>query len=379
MLNENDIKIKVNLTNNKMQVECLTAAPEYTYNICLVKDSGEILDSTPYTATRHAVFWLTDPGTYYVRVTILDGEQNKYTSTSEPQTFEGVLRNLKLNNNNNKNIFYRFLRPVYRVSREIWKNKSRMIRVSSFDKKIENKDSYLGRIWDFLNPLIQMATFWFVFGIGIHGGDPIKVNNIEYPYLLWMLCGLIPWFFVNNGIVKGATAVFSKASIVLRTKYPLSTLPMGSIIVGLYDHIIMLGILFVFFLIYGYLPTLFWLNLIYYIIFMILFFSALALITSTLTMLARDFQKLINSLIRLLFYLTPILWNTNKLPSIIQKILNGNPILYIVNGFRDSLLYNVNFFEHPLRIVFFWSFTAILFVIGCHMQHRFKDKFIDLM
>ena len=378
MLDSKDIKFKIDIVNNKIKIECLTTSPEYIYQFSLIKDDM-LVDNTSYKSVNHAVFWFAEPGVYRVKIAILDGEQNKSVKYTERYTFEGILKNMKLRNENSKNIFYVFFRSIYRVTKEVWKNKNRMIRVAKYDKKVENKDSYLGKIWDVLYPLIQIGTFWFVFGLGIRGGAPVVVNNKEYAYLLWMLCGLIPWFYVNYGIVRGASSVYGKSGIVLKTKYPLSIIPVGSILLLLYEHLINLVILFLIFFSYGNYPTMYWLNLIYYIIYMIVFLSALALVTSTLTMIARDFNKLINSLIRLLFYLTPILWNTNNLPEIVKTILNGSPIMYIVNGFRDAMLFEVNFYEHPLRILFFWAFALILYMFGCNLQQRFKDKFIDLV
>jgi teichoic acid transport system permease protein len=96
-------------------------------------------------------------------------------------------------------------------------------------------------------------------------------------------------------------------------------------------------------------------------------------------MIARDLQKLIQSLVRMLFYLTPILWNMNNLHKNVQAFMNFNPIYYIVNGYRDSLLYERAFYTEPLYALSFWGLVIILAILGVILQSKFKNKFIDML
>lgn len=250
-----------------------------------------------------------------------------------------------------------------------------LCRIARYDYKLLNKDSYLGRLWSFLTPLIQIATYWLVFGLGIrNGGD---VNG--HPFLLWMLCGLVPWFFMNEGIMKGAGSIYSKANVVTKMKYPISTVPVSVIVTAFMEHVMVLLILFVTLIAMGYYPDWYYLNLVYYMLYSFVFLCSLSLITSVLTMLARDFQKLLSNVVRLLFYITPILWSMERMPAVYQNILQFNPILYAITGFRDTLLYKINFWEHPYRIAFFWALNIVLFVTGCNLQYKYRKKFNDLL
>jgi teichoic acid transport system permease protein len=261
------------------------------------------------------------------------------------------------------------------ISGEIWKNRARMMRVIGYDIKIENRGFYLGTLWKIITPLIQISVYWFVFGIGIRGGSPID----GYPFLIWMLAGLVPWFFMRSAISMGAKSILAKSGMLFKIKYPLATVPVGSVLMCMYDHVIMLGIATIVFAIYGIFPNLYWLNILYYIVFAGVFFASLAMILSVIVMLAQDFQNLINSMLLALFFLTPIVWQDNNLPAWVRFILSLNPILYVVNGFRDSIIYQVNFYEHPKRILFFWCVALILFSLGCTMQKKFSNRFIDWM
>lgn len=343
---------------------------EYAYYVYY---NGRVIEKFFYTKNTCFAYYPSLPGIYTVQVFKSDKNGEKESKFTEEVEFKGIQPDLSKIATKPKR--QSIIASIKEVVREIWSNKQRMTRIALFDYKLLNKDSYLGQIWNILNPLIQIGTYWFVFGIGIRSGAPVK----GHPFLIWMLCGLIPWFFVSTCITTGASSIYSKARLMLTLKYPISTMPLSTILVSFYQHIAVLGILVLLLFVHGYFPNLYWLNLMYYFIFEIAFLVSLAMVTSVLTMIARDFQKLINSLIRLLFYITPILWTIDNLSYTMQRILQLNPVLYIVNGFRDSLLYQTNFWEHLDKMAFFWVMTLALFTTGCVLQRKFKDQFIDML
>ena len=261
------------------------------------------------------------------------------------------------------------------ITNEVWSNRARMTRVVSYDIKIENRNLYLGTLWKLLTPLIQIGTFWLVFGLGIRGGAPVN----DHSFLVWMLAGIIPWFFISRSISTGASSIRAKSSLIFKIKYPISTVPVGSVMISLYDHFIMLGIMIVIFLSHGIYPNLYWLNLLYYVFFAFAFLVSLSMVLSVVVMLAQDLGNLINSLLQMLFFLNPILWMDDALPVWIRRILSANPARYIVLGFRDSILHQVNFYVHTHRILFFWTMTVSLFVLGCYMQKKYASRFVDWM
>lgn len=267
-----------------------------------------------------------------------------------------------------------FQKVIY-IFNEIVTNWSMMIRVALFDHKLQNKDSYLGKAWDILTPLIQVGTYWLVFGIGLRQGKDVD----GYPYLLWMLCGIIPWFFISAAITKGGNSIFVKSATITKLRYPIATVPIGTVLTEFFSFIFTLIILEVIFLFYGYLPNWGYLNLIYYIMYTLAFLASLALVTSVFTMVARDFQKLLSNIIRLLFYITPILWDMEAMPEIYKIIIGLSPIYYVVRGFRESLLYNIPFYTYQKDIIINWSIVILLFIFGCYLQEKFRNRFRDLM
>ncbi|MEY8260475.1 ABC transporter permease [Oscillospiraceae bacterium 50-60] len=356
-------------SDNRLLVSCSEVKPNTSYAFILCQEDRVVnrLDFSPSTS---AVFWIVQEGNYHVKAVAVQPDNTRLTAYSNTVVYQAAPIIIE-KSAQTKNP----LRSTVTVLTEIGQNWERMLRLSLYDYRSRDKDSYLGRIWSVLNPLIQVLTFWFVFGLGIRGGRPVD----GHPFLLWMLCGLFPWFFCSSAIVTGNAAIYNKAGMVLRMRYPLATIPVGAILVAFFEHIVIILILLVFLLFYGYTPSPVWLNVIYYWGFGLVFFSALALVTSTLTMIARDFQKLINALIRLLFYMTPILWTIDSMPEYSRFLLSLNPILYLVNGYRDSLLYGVNFWEHMGNLLFFWCFAGGLLVLGCTLHDKYREHFNDFL
>lgn len=356
---------------NEIRCVCENPPQKCTFAFYVYRD-GKDIGHYAYQKQAEISYWAQEPGVYTFKVFIRDAKGNKRSQLSPPYLFESS-REICCNIEPPRRRFD-WLRNVGAVAQEIWVNRKRMWRVSRFSYKVLNQDAYLGSFWNILNPLIQIATYWFVFGIGLRNRRDID----GYPYLIWMLAGLIPWFFMSQCITRGAGAIRSKGITALKMRYPIATMPLEAILIALYTHLIMIAILMVTFFFFGYFPSLYWLNLIYYLFYSVVLFTGLAMVTSVLSMVAIDFQKLITSLIRLLFYLTPILWSMENLPVWAQRLLECNPCLYVVDGFRDSLLYQTSFYQHCDKMLFFWLINFALIIWGSNLQVKYRNQFLDL-
>ena len=235
-------------------------------------------------------------------------------------------------------------------------------------------DTYIEIFWNFANPAIQVFTYWFVFGYVFHRK---AVDDI--PYLVWQIGGMMVWFFLSPCITDGANAIYSKIDVITKMKFPISILPLSVVLKKLFNHLCVFCIVVCVFALKGYYPNLYWFGLIYYTLAAIVFAVSLSLTTSVLNMLARDTRKLILACMRLLLYMTPILWDINNLPNWLQGIMKCNPIYYIVQGYRDCFFYHEGILAYKYSMVAFWIITIVLFVVGSCMMYKFKTKFIDMI
>lgn len=254
-------------------------------------------------------------------------------------------------------------------------NLFRIYSISKYELIADMRDSKLGLFWNFANPVIQVLTYWFVFGIIL---NKKAVSGI--PYLYWMLGGMVVWFFISPCITNGCNAIFSKVNVITKMKFPVSVLPATVILKELFNHFFLMIILVILFALAGYYPSLHWFGLLYYLVCGVIFSISLSMTTSVLNMLARDTRKLVLACMRLLLYLTPILWDVPKsLPGIVQKILKLNPIYYVVQGYRDCFFFHRGLFYYKSSMIAFWLATFLLLSVGSYMMYKFKHKFIDMI
>lgn len=252
-------------------------------------------------------------------------------------------------------------------------NLYRILSLIKYERLAKNRESKLGSLWDILSPIIQIGTYWFVFGLGIRGGKPVG----DIPYMMWMLGGLIPWFFLSACIRTGTSSILSKVSVLEKMNFPTSILITTSVLNEMISHLIMIGIVYVIFLIQGYHPNITNINLIYYLFCATFFSISFGLVFSVLTMLARDVKNIVTSSMRMLFYITPVLWTTDKLPVFIQGVMKLNPLSYIIEGYRASLFPSLSPMN-ALAGLYFWAITICMFMFGCKLIHKYRYKFLDL-
>lgn len=187
-----------------------------------------------------------------------------------------------------------------------------ILRLASYETKSQYQMNYLGVLWQFLNPLIQMLAYWFVFGMGIRNSKPVITGIGEVPFIVWMLAGLIPWFFISPTILDGSNSVFKRINMVAKMNFPISSLPSVVIASNLFSYFVMMGVYVIVLLASGVYPSLHWIQYIYYLICMIVFMFSFSLFNSTISVLVRDYQFLLQAVTRLLFFLLPIFWNISE-------------------------------------------------------------------
>jgi len=264
---------------------------------------------------------------------------------------------------------------VKTVVQENFQNRYRLIRLSLYELKAMNSGTMLGFMWNFLNPALQILVYWFVFSIWLIRAPP----RGNYPYIIWMITGIIPWFYISTALMSSTTSIYNYSSVLKRMYLPLSIIPVKTVLSSFFSHCGAMVVVIALFLLLGYRLTWGVLWIVYFAVCSIAFLVGYALLTSAITVLFKDFQKIMSSIIRLLFYITPVVWVQENLPDKLQFILKLNPLSYIINGYRDSILYGSNLLTHWKQGIYFWCVTLILFILGCCTHMRFRKKFLDLI
>ncbi|KML41327.1 MULTISPECIES: ABC transporter permease [Cytobacillus] len=250
-------------------------------------------------------------------------------------------------------------------------------RLSLYELKSQNNNNYLGLFWEILNPGIQIAIYWFVFGFIIRGGRE-AANGV--PFFPWLLSGIILWFFIQPSIVQGSKSIYSRIRMISKMSFPLSVIPTYVIFSKLYPHIFLLGFTIVVLQFMGFPVSIYYLQLPYFLFATVALLVSISLVTSTLATIVRDVQMVVQSLMRMLLYLTPILWVSMSLPGPIKTIMKLNPLYYLVEGYRAALLgqewYIIT--EYQLTI-YFWAVVIFLYILGSSIHVKFRRHFVDFL
>lgn len=194
------------------------------------------------------------------------------------------------------------------------------------------KNSFLGVLWSFLNPLLQILVYAIVF--------PLIMKNNEKSYVVFLCCGLIPWTFFSTAITRAAFTMIENGNIIKKVYFPREILPMSICISEAVNFLISTIIIIAFVLFNGLGLTTY--ILFYPIIYIVQFLLVLAIsfIVSSVTVYIRDLQHLIGVALQLLFYATPIVYNANTIAGTgFEWVLAINPMTYIIGAYRD-IFYN---------------------------------------
>ncbi|MFF2447171.1 ABC transporter permease [Neobacillus sp. NPDC058068] len=268
------------------------------------------------------------------------------------------------------------MKSLVQVVKENVTNLHLIGRLSMFELKSNNNNNYLGMLWEIITPMILISIYWFVFGFGIRGGKP--VGGIEY--LPWMLSGISVWFFISHSLPLGSKSIYTRINIISKMNFPMSVIPTYVITSKFYHHVTLVGIIAVILLYYGYTPSIYSFQLPYFMLANLVLLVAISLITSTLATIVRDVQMVIQSVVRVLLYLTPILWTVERLPEQIRNLMKANPFYYIIEGYRAALLGTEWYFvDHAKYTLYFWVVVLVLLWLGSSIHLKFKDRFVDYL
>lgn len=249
-------------------------------------------------------------------------------------------------------------------------------RLSVYELRSMTSGNYLGMAWEILNPSIQILIYWFVFGFGIRQRAPVG----DVPYFQWMFAGILVWFFINQGVMKASKSVYSKIRMLAKMNFPMSVIPSYVVFSQFYPHLAIITIGMVILQFLGYPISIYYIQLPLYTAGLLAFLISAALITSTLTTIVRDVQMILQSVMRMLLYLSPILWPPTLLPESWQQIVKLNPFYYIVEAYRYTLLGEGWYFiDNPVHTLYFIGITILTFMIGSYLHMKFRNQFIDFL
>ena len=269
-----------------------------------------------------------------------------------------------------------FRRKVKFIWKVFLKNRKMIWKLACNDFKTKYAGSYFGIFWAFVQPIITITLYWFVFEVGLKNS---KVG--ETPFAIWLIAGLVPWFF-HSDVVTNVTNCFIEYSyLVKKIRFPVGILPPVKMISAMFVHLFFLIILLLIYLGFGYefKFSLFW--LLYFSCCIGIYSLAISSITSILYVFFKDVGQIISIILQIFMWITPILWNLETLNIRYIWIFQLNPMYYIVNGYRQIMFGTPKLLSYRFLMTSFqfWAVCIVCLTIGYKLFYRLKPHFADVL
>jgi len=272
----------------------------------------------------------------------------------------------------------RLLRAIPKAAvlpvKSVWRNRKLMGSMVRRDIMARSRGSFGGTLWTFLNPLLLMATYFFVFGVVLQtkfGADTSRTG-----YVLYFLAGMLPWLAFSEAVGRAPYVILEYRSFVKKIVFPLETLPVNLVISGAVTEVFALLIF-----VCGLLAvrqavpaSVLWLPVL--IVPQLLFTAGLCWILAATGVYVRDLGQVTGYMLTLWFFLTPICYPESQLKEAV-RILRWNPLFTLVKAYRAVLLEN----QAPSLkgVVALWIVAVVVAVVGYAWFHRLRKTFADVI
>ena len=273
-------------------------------------------------------------------------------------------------------IFAKFYDWIVLLPQELFANRKLIWKLAKNDFRSKYAGSYMGIVWVFLQPAVTVLVYWFVFTMG--GRTPVS-DTQGYPFVVWLIVGIVPWFFFSDAWGQGTSALLSYQFLVKKVVFKISILPIIKILSAFFIHVFLVAVTLVILLLNGIYPNPYWIQIPYFSLCTFLLVLGISYITCSVVVFFRDLGQIIGILLQVGVWITPIMWDINNLSRPMQILFKLNPVFYLVDGYRMALLDDMWFFEHFYSTVYSWIFTVAAFLFGAVVFRRLKVHFADIL
>ena len=254
--------------------------------------------------------------------------------------------------------------------------KNQIIKLAKADLVKTYRGAALGWFWAIIKPCITIFVYWFAFSKGIRSEKDVG----EYSFFLWLIAGMVPWFYMSEMITQGTGAIRKYKYLINKMKFPISTISTFVSLSKFFVHICMVIVLILVFILKGQSLNKYILQLPVYMIFMFLFFTSWSLFSAPLAAISKDWHNLINSLITAIFWMSGILWDVSNIDNeVLRYILRINPVTFLSEGYRNAFLYKKWFFEDIYVFIGFLVILLLMLILSVSVHKKLKKDIPDVL
>jgi lipopolysaccharide transport system permease protein len=240
--------------------------------------------------------------------------------------------------------------------------------------KARYRGSVLGFFWSFVNPLMLLAVYSFVFSVVLK-----PRTDDSGPYAIFLFCGILPWTWFSSSVLESSGVLISGGNLIKKVMFPAEVLPIVTVLSNMVHFLLGLPILFGFMAAYGVAPNIgdvWWLPIV--ILVQLVFTIGIAFIVSSLTVHFRDLKDILGNLMTFWFFATPIIYDMTlfKDKPLGKTLIDLNPFTHIAVSYQEILYYDGPF-GHWRWLVALGVASVALFLGGYFLFDRLRDTFAE--
>ncbi len=273
-------------------------------------------------------------------------------------------------------VFARWYEKFTTVPVELFQSRHLIWKLAKNDFRKRYAGSYMGALWALAQPVVTVVMYYIVFD-KLMGNTGRGADGV--PFVLFLTAGLVPWFYFNEALNNGTNAMREYDYLVKKVVFKISILPIIKVIAATFIHVFFVAVLLAVAALYGYYPNIYTIQILYYSFCMFVFVLALCYATCSIVVFFKDLTQIINIVLQIGIWATPILWNIDSVPYEWVFLLKLNPLVYIVGGYRNAIYGKEWFFQDFFSTMYFWIVTVVLFGIGGAIFKRLKVHFADVL
>jgi lipopolysaccharide transport system permease protein len=235
--------------------------------------------------------------------------------------------------------------------------------------------SAAGWLWGAIHPLVLLASYYFIFKICLH--QTLPPGEVTDSYVMYLFCGFLPWLLFQDTVVRSASSLIDHSNLITKTVFPAEVVPVSIFLSSLIHHLIALALVIALVSIFLKAVTLKILLLPLYMFFIGLLAVGVGWFASSLHVYLRDTAQVLTVVMTLWFWMTPIMITERQIPTRFQKVIEWNPMSWIVHGYRYRLLSGQWPSWSELAVIA--AYSASVFILGGLFFRHLKRGFADVL
>ena len=272
------------------------------------------------------------------------------------------------------------MKALSTILKDHWEWRKQIAHLALFELMKKARGAVFGWLWLVVKPIVFIAVFWFALEVGLRASDSSSSN---YPYFLWLISGLVPWFFMSDMLGTGSDVFHRYSYLVNKVKFPLSGISTLFSLSALIINAVLFCLLFIVYAAYGMPWDIHLLQVPVLMLLMFVFWDMFSIMTSQVSGISKDFGQLLKAFQQPLFWISGVLFNMATIAntgfSWAANLMLFNPITFFVTAFRGAICDKVWFWEDPVAIGCFAVVFFVTLVVMLLSYSRLNEEVADVL